>query len=286
MTGSVGRFLFGGSTQEAKSQQGPVDVTPPELSRLREPFAQTLERLLGARGGDPLAGVPQAPGPLAAPLGGNEAALLERLMGEGAGRSDLLSRTIGGEFLRPDTNPFLQSMIEAAQRPTLQGLEETLSRVLPGRFTGAGQFVQPQGSSAFDRAAAIASRGAADALADIATNISGAAFEAERGRQQEAITLSQQDVQATVQNLQAQALPRLIEQLGIDKGLEQFQQRIAAVLQALSLLTGGQITNIAQQGTSTSTGETQGSVVSALLPKGFATPFGLGPKGGQTITIG
>lgn len=83
-----------------------------------------------------------------------------------------------------EINPMMQAYIEATQRPILEGLEETLSRTLPGRFTQAGQFIQQgEGSSAFDRAAAIATRGAAQAQADIGTRIGFETLESERGRQ-------------------------------------------------------------------------------------------------------
>lgn len=68
-------------------------------------------------------------------------------------------------------NPFSDAYINQAQRRTMENLEETLGRTLPGRFTQAGHIVQPQGSSAFDRAAAIASRGATQEMGDIATRI-------------------------------------------------------------------------------------------------------------------
>lgn len=174
-----------------------------------------------------------------------------------------------------EMNPYLQASIEAAQRPTLQGLEETLSRTLPGRFTEAGQFKQPGGSSAFDRAAAIASRGASDSLADIATNLSYATYEAERGRtfqaqegarqredtalqseldrifqgregergrQNEAAgltsTIQTQEVDNLVKNLQAQALPRLIQEFGIERGLEQFNNQMNSLLATLGIAQG------------------------------------------------
>lgn len=194
-------------------------------------------------------------------------------------------------------NPFLQAAIEAAQRPTQQALEETLSRTLPGRFTQAGQFVQPQGSSAFDRAAALATRGASDSLADIATNMSYQAYdanaqrqfeaqqatqaqqaeaaaqelerrgqfeeaartrqaaateselnrnaqqqEAERQRQQEAALaqpgVSSQEINNLLANLQAQALPRTIQDLGIERGLEQFNNQVNALLSTLGITAG------------------------------------------------
>lgn len=82
----------------------------------------------------------------------------------------------------PGSNPFMDAAIQAAIRPVQEGLTQQLTRELPGRFTQAGQFVQPQGSSAFDRAAALASTGAANAMTDAAGKISFASTEAERDR--------------------------------------------------------------------------------------------------------
>lgn len=313
-------FLFGGSKSKQKST--PVDMTPPELKALRQPFAATLGMLLGGtpsssgRGfsistdpnrTDVLSGIPSYQGPLVAQMTPAEQAILQQLTQSSVGsgtNQDYLNRVIAGDFLSPannpfmspDTNPFLQQtmeflgartgannpyleqIIQAAQRPTLQGLEETLSRTLPGRFTAGGHFVQPQGSSAFDTAAAIASRGAADALSDIATKIGSAAFEqatnlgadaisragqiagslfdSERGRMNQAVQLGQQEIQSMIENLQAQALPRLIEQEGIDRGIKLFNDRINTLLQALSLAAGAPLQTIAGQseGTSKSTG--------------------------------
>lgn len=115
-------------------------------------------------------------------------------------------------------NPFLQSAIEAAQRPTLQGLEETLSRTLPGRFTQAGHLIQPGGSSAFDRAAAIASRGATQELGDIATRMSYNAFEAAQGR--EASALENELARRGQFGLQTQSLEAGAMQNQLDRALQ------------------------------------------------------------------
>lgn len=252
------KALFGGSeaTQQSTSSSTPVDMTPEEYKKLRGPFSAKLLEMLNTGGG------PEYGGPLAANIGANETKLLSDLMGQtgpGTSRAQYLEDVIGGKFLpgQSGSNPFLQSAIEAAQRPTLQGLEETLSRALPGRFTAAGQFTQPQGSSAFDRAAAIATRGAADAIGDIATKMSFGAYEGERGRQQEAVPLARQEVDATISNLQAQALPRLIEELGIERGLALFQERTKSLLSVLQILGGVGGPNLAQQGQSTASGNAE-----------------------------
>lgn len=229
-------FGFNKSNQKSDSVSRPVDVTPSQFQELREPLAAVFKGLLSGGSGNPLAGIPSYTGPTTAPVGENEQAFLSLLQNLGGGvGSGTLKDTVEGKFVDPARNPFLDAFIRAAQRPTLQGLEETLTRALPGRFTAAGQFVQPQGSSAFDRAAAIATRGAADAIGDIATRISAGAYEGERGRQQQAIALGQSEVDTTIKNLQAQALPRLIQQYGLDVGLQQFRDRLQALLSILGV---------------------------------------------------
>ncbi len=208
---------------------------------------------------DVLRGIPGAPGPLTAGIAPGEQAVLDQLLarvgGEPTGISqEFLAKTIGGGFLpgaEGGGNPFLDSAIEAAQRVSLRGLEETLSRTLPGRFTQGGQFVQPQGSSAFDRAAAIATEGVSAQISDIASELSFAGFEAERGRQQAAAALlpqvSEQEVNTLVTNLQAQALPRLIEQLGLDAGTAAFNKQMNDLLQLLAITTGASQPVIGQE---------------------------------------
>lgn len=275
--GDIVSTLFGGSESESRQRSGPVDVTPPRLRQLRGPFASTLEQLLGAREGDPLSGIPQFQGDLTAPVREAEQNILENLQQRVEGpRSQLLRSTMRGEFLPggEQENPFLQATIDTAQRRTQQNLQETLGRTLPGRFTAAGHFVQPEGSSAFDRAAALATRGAAQEMGDIATRLAGQAYEAERGRQQEAIQLGQQDVETTIRNLQAQALPRLVEDQGIERGLSEFQNRINNVIRALQTASG-QIAQFGQESTGTSESESQKGIIPGLA-SGFSALFPAG----------
>lgn len=272
---SIVRTLFGGSnaSQSSQSTSTPTDVQDPAYQALRPDLANFLKSYLSTGG-------PEYQGPLNAPIGANEQTQLDTLMGQtgpNTQRQGVISDTLAGKFLpgQQGSNPFLESAIQAAQRPTFQGLEETLSRALPGRFTAAGQFTQPQGSSAFDRAAAIASRGAADAAADIATKMSYAGYEGERSRQQEAVTLDRQEVDSTVQNLQAQALPRLIQELGIERGLAEFQRRTTALLQVLQTIGGVSAPVIGNTQQSSSQG-------TATANKGIFNPIGI-TSGGSTV---
>jgi len=265
-------FVFG--KKKEKSSSKPVDVTPPELEALRGPFAEALTKLFAAGDSDQLSGIPKFSGSLTAPIGQNEQDILALLRNKIGQNDALISDTLSGQFLpgQPGANPFIDAAIRAAQRPTLEGLTQTLTRDLPGRFTAAGQFVQPRGSSAFDTAAALATRGAANALGDIATNISAGAFESERGRQQEAIQLNQREVESTIENLRAQALPRIIEDLGVERGLAEFQNRIGLLLQALATATGAPLVTVGQQ--QSSKGSSQQGIFSQLFPQGLGNLAG------------
>lgn len=281
--------LFGGSSTQQQSTSTPTDMTPQAYQTLRQPLTNALQGLLTTGG-------PSYQGPLSAPIGQNEQTQLNSLMqqnGPNTGRSQLLDQTIGGNFLpgQPGGNPFLQDAITAAQRPTMQNLDETLNRSLVGRFLQGGQNATPQGSSAFDRAAAIATRGATQAMSDIATNMSSNAYTTERTNQQQAVQLSQQEVQTGINNLQAQALPRMIQELGIERGLAQFQQHTQNLLQILSMIGGVAAPVIANQSQSTGTTEQMNGIIpglTKLFPGGGsagATASG-GSGGASTAALG
>lgn len=261
--------IFGGSKEKSQSSSTPVDMNP--FAGLRPEFQTELSSWLKSMSTD--ASQPATPG-VTAPIGANEQSVLDQLMTSTSAsnpRNQLLNKTMQGDFLPGGSsqNPFLQASIEAAQRPTFQALEETLGRTLPGRFAVAGQQTQPQSSSAFDRAAAIATRSATQAAADIATNISASAYNKERDLQTAAVPLSQAEVDTSIKNLQAQALPRLISELGIERGLAEFQSRTQSLLQLLQLIGGVTAPAIANQQQSTGEKSSQNSAFGQLFPKGI-----------------
>ncbi len=101
-------------------------------------------------------------------------------------------------------------------------------------------------------------------------------YNAERQLQQQAVQFSQNEVAVGVQNLQAQALPRMIDDLGIERGLAVFNQRTQALLQVLAIVGGSPISQQAQQ-TEQSTGVVPGMASllkgvggTVLLPPGAA----------------
>lgn len=272
--------LFGGT--ETKQTTGPVDVVPPEFRALRKPVAGALEGLIGtglAQGG----GTPSGEGIFTAPITGQESSLVGRL-GELVGGPTplrgaveaLLQNTVEGQFLTPGSNPFLGETIRAAQRPVIEAFQDVALPRFQRGFTAAGQFIQPQGSSAFDRAAAIATRGLTNTLGDISTNIASQNFQAERGRQAQAVEqvsqLSSADVNNTIAGLQASALPRLIEQFGINQGTAEFNRRISIVLQALGVARGLPLVQTGQQSTATST--TSPNILGPILGAAAGPFFG------------
>jgi len=278
--------LFGGSTTESKTTQQSqseaqstarsFDLSAPELQALREPFAKALTQLFGGNSSD-LFGIPKSGiEPKSAPITQVEQDMLSALRTEGQPRRDLIDKTMAGNFLpgQAGANPFLQAAIEAAQRPTLRGLEETLTRALPGRFTQGGQFIQPKGSSAFDRAASIMAEAALQTNADIATRMSSENYDAERNRQMQAVTFSGDELSRGIEKLQASALPRLIEDLGISRGMDEFKTRLAALTDLLKTLTAAtgvtrgdaaqSTSSSSSSGTSTSRGDTYGGVIPGI----------------------
>lgn len=289
--GEVLRNLFGGSKSTQTQRSLPGDFTPEEFKGLRPTLAAEIHKSIG--GGN------NYQGPYVAPITGTEQSVLADLMGmagSGTPRQGYLDQVIAGGFqgLNPAatgamSNPFLDAAIRAAQRPTLEGLTETLTRDLPGRFTSAGQFVQPQGSSAFDRAAAIATRGVSDTLGDIATNMSYQNYEAERGRQfqgfenergrqQEAVQLSRAEVDTAISNLQAQGLPRLIEDMGIERALATFKDQVNNLLGVLQLLGGVSGPTIANTTVGSAESTTQRGIIPGLFGTG-GTPMPKPPVG-------
>lgn len=270
--------LFGG--REEKSVSTPVDTTPSALRDLREPFVHAAERAL-------VEGRPAYQGPFVAPITAGEQTALTGVNTAATNplRQDLINQTLSGQFLPGSVgaNPWLDASvaasIQAAQAPVLRGLEHTLSRVLPGRFTQAGHLINPAtlqnggqgGSSAFDVAAGKTITDTSQIMADQARAIAAPAYEkayeAERQRQQEGITLSQNDVNTMVTNLQASGLPRLIEDKGIERGIAEFQDRMKSIIQALAIVAGAPIAQQGQQTTSTAT--TSPNIFGTLFPKGL-----------------
>lgn len=304
--GGGGGANGGGDQGSGSGYQGfrPVQTPPPPASTYTGNTA----------GGNALlSGLPSYQGPLTADMTQNEGGILQQLMGtdQSSGINEYLQQLLGGQFMPGGAqgsavgdvnaqgidyntsgadpyasmqfgnaqNPFLQAYTQAQQRTTMDQLTQALTRDLPGRFTQGGQFIQPQGSSAFDRAAALATSGAANAMGDIASNIGYNAYASDRGLQanaineqqnrllqtatgnasndltaqqanqstalsqntseralqQQGVGLQQAQVQSMIANLQAQALPRLIQEQGIERGVAAFNAQVNQLMQTLGI---------------------------------------------------
>lgn len=274
------------------------NYTNPALTGLGGTLADTLKQVLSsfsaqtANAGDPLSNSAAAP---QAALSDQEHQLLGNLTTQTGPNTDsaaYIKSVLAGNFLpgQPGASPFFDAAVRAAQRPTLEGLQETLSRTLPGRFTLAGQQIQSNsgdqgGSSAFDRAAAIATRGAANAISDIATNMGNTQYGAERAQQTAAAGLDQAQVDQTIKGLQAAALPRLIAQNGLDKGLALFQQQTQNLLEFLKTIGTVQAPTLGTNAVASSSQSGQsstGSVGSSTASSSGAS-FGQGTSSSSSV---
>ncbi len=281
------KTLFGGSDASTSSQSTstPQNYTNPILQGLANPLSSSLSQLIqsltsttnnaNANGG--VTPVPQAP------LTGQEGNLLNTIQGQvgpGTASASWIKNVLGGQYLpgSPGGNPELSAAITAAQRPTLDNLTQTLTQALPGRFAAAGQQLQPNspgseggGSSAFDNAAALAFNSAAHTSTDIASNIANNAWNVGTQQQTAAAGLDQNEVHNTIDALQATALPRLIQQNGINQGLQLFQTQVSNLLDVLKTIGAVQAPTLANtsQSTSQGTSSTEKSIIPDLFPKGI-----------------
>lgn len=260
---SVFDKIFGGSEQTQQSSSTPQNMNP---------FTTSLGPEVNSLAASLSNGIPQYTGPTSAPASDNENSLLGNLMtqngqgGGAAGTNNYLSGVLNGNYLptmgpngEVTGNPFLSGAITAAQRTTMDNLTQTLGRTLPGYFTANGHMISPNnngqgGSSAFDTAAAVATQGAANAMGDIASTMGSNAYGQERTNQQQAAQLSQSEVTNTINTLQAESLPRMIQQLGIQNGMSLYQTNVSGLLQLLQTLGGIAQPVVANAGQSTGSG--------------------------------
>lgn len=286
-------FGGGGGDIPPRSKLKNADITPDEFVALRGPLASILSGATSGTSSLSLAGIPDYQGNYSAPITSQENDLLSQLFGRAgadvprAGLDSILSQfaqggtalqqagqqgildTLSGKYLSPESNPWLSETVKAAQDDLQYDWE---NRVLPNlrtSFTGAGHTVTPGsfGSSAFDNAMSLAANEQTLQLQDLATQIYGENYSAERGRMLDALGLGQQETgqrigaqtagltaqqgaqaqnlaerqaqtQELVDTLQAVALPRLIEQYGLDQGVTEFRNRMTQLLQLLGVQAG------------------------------------------------
>lgn len=246
--------IFSGVTDTLFGTEGTpaqiIDTTPSEFQELREPTSGSLQDIIGSISG----GGQFDPGGadlsrLFAPISGAEQGFVDQLSTTGIsglqtqGR-DVLSNILGGGNLDPN-NPILQRAIEAAIRPINQRNEENQAALI-GQFKRAGATLRTDpnrvGSSAFLNQARLLERDRINTIGDVGARIQLANLQAGRAEQERAVEgaerISTQDINSAIQKLQAVALPRLIKDLGIQRGLAEFNDRIQRLLNALQLSGG------------------------------------------------
>lgn len=278
------RTVFGGSqsTQNTEATSTPTNFTAPSLQGLSPDLATSLKGLLSGLGSTASnignSSTSATPTPQA-PVTGQESSLLNTIgsqVGPGTSSADYIKNVLNGNFMpgAPGGNPELSAAITAAQRPTLDNLTQTLSKALPGQFAVAGQQIQPNspgstggGSSAFDNAAALAFQSAANTSTDIASNVANNAYNTGVQEKETAAGLDQNEVNNTISALQASALPRLIQQNGLDQGLSQFNTQVQNLLQILQTIGAVQAPTLAN--TSQSTGAAQSTAAKGIVPDLF-----------------
>lgn len=245
--------VIGGTFGAEGSPAQVVDPTPTEFKQIRPQIAEGISSFIGGEQDFLSSDISQNLGQFSfAPTEG-ELGALSNISGRAGTLTEgdlaarnLLGRTVSGEFLSPESNPFLQQTIDAAVRPLRESFERVTLPGLAGKFTKLGQTIRPgettpRSSSPFNTAAAFAQGDFLRNVGDISSKISFQNFENERQRQQQATgdvnALRGEDIRLFVEDLRAQALPRLIQEVGLDRALQQFNQFTSNLLASLGLGT-------------------------------------------------
>lgn len=260
-----------GSKQTAETK----DLTPYEYRALR-PFVAGQAQDWVTTGG------PAYEGAFAAPITAAETEMLGDIRsqalvptaGETAAGTMRLG-TLQGRYLTPESNPALDAYIQAAVRPIRSAyLDENMAA--KALFSRAGQRIQE--SSPFSRLQIRSNEAYLNAIKDATAQIVAPAYEAERGRQMEASTQEREQAQMAFDRaqgaLEAQALPRLIEQYGIDAGREEFARRTALLAEILGLTANLTMPTPATESESTGWGMGMGGSMNIQAPAQSGTVGG------------
>ena len=245
----------GSSSSKAK------DLTPEEFTGIRAPIAGELTSGFGQGAGlqafDPAAA--SGGGFVAGLTGGQQAGLNQlQALSDPAGSQGAFSTLqgiAGGNQLDLANDPVFNQNLDFLGRRFAASFDpkEEANKAL---FARAGQ--QAPSSSAFANAQSRISEAKTQGLADLAAQFGGQQLQANRDRQIQASsalnTLEQGRAERAQANLTAQELPRLIEDLGLERAREEFIRRQQAIQQNLALAGGlaspsiGQFSKSAQGG--------------------------------------
>lgn len=296
--------LFGGSKSSASAT--PLNLQLPAYTGMAPGVAGGFESMFapggqygGSFGLNPfmVGAVPSnSPNnPLAAQLPGPAQNLVNQagMMGSGnlGGASAAIQRMMQPGYASGlATSPETQAAIAAATNPMISAFNQTALPGLKGQFTAAGHRVGTQasadgtqkGSSAFDAAHANAQNNLVSQVGAVGGGIANQAYQT--GLQQQgaapgmAASLSQVEMQNLTSALQASALPQMIQQYGINAGLELFNKQMETILQALGL--AGQISQPAVGYNQKSSGSSSPGMIPSIMgtsgAAGIGKMFGFG----------
>lgn len=248
---------MGGSSSKEKSRS--YDLTPVEFRGLRGGVADTLgaytnyaKKNIGAS----LMNNFQA-GPAAQLTGGEQSALqgLNRGVQFNPLANQALNAQLDPRFLDVGSDPNIQGAIDAATRPVFEGVSQA-GRDATAAFANAGQ--SPGQSSPFAREAGRIQQQGLRAAGDISSQIVGGELQRRQALQSQAIGQAQQQqafqLQQQLENLQAQGLPRLVQELGIQRGIDEFNRQQTQILQGLELATSAASPTVATKSDASKSG--------------------------------
>lgn len=237
----------------------PVDLTPAPFKGLQGPLADALKAYFGQSGtGAPNLGDTSG---LSAGVTPDQTALLQQMMAQlsqSSGQNPLTQAA--GENLTAlasgGPNPFLEAMVQSARQNLTRSFEGSIVPQLLSRFTARGQQVQGDGSSAFAHEAGLASNDFLNALSGVETNLRGQAYEGDQSRRLQAAQAQGQlgtqigadDFNRLKTTFDSAALPQLVKDLGIQRGLEAYNTKMQTIMQALQLAAGVSQPTIANAG--------------------------------------
>lgn len=277
--------LFGGSSTTSTSSSTPTNMNP---------FTAALQpQIMNLYGGGPMSfngnTQPNMTGAQVGSLGN-----LPGMVSPTNNVNSYINNVLSGSYMPGGAqgNPFLSSTIQAANQPIAQQLGTTIGVDLPTQFSALGQNVgnsdlssasqgKNGGSSAFTNAAALATRSAANAMSANATQIANNAYNTGVGQMTAASNLQPQMVSSAINVLQAQLLPTLLQQQGIQNGLQAFQDNVTSFLGFLQSLSGTAMPVIGNNATSTSTGNSTPGIIPDLTGLFKGASGSSGPSGGK-----
>jgi hypothetical protein len=204
-----------GGMSGGSSHSKPKDMTPRAYRGLREPTALRLNQLSDFRN------TPGWGGVYSAPITSGEQAGVNRfsdyVLGD-QGSFDYLSRMGRGEYV--NKNPWVDEMVRLSGE-NLMDMYNTGDLERRALFHRAGQQDLSE-NSPFAQASAELAGNFLRAVSEANVGIRGQAYESDMGRSLQANQLLAGLMQA---NLEAQSVPRLIADLGVQRGMEEFNAR-------------------------------------------------------------